>query len=58
MKKRAFALAMTMLLLAACGQEESTRGKMPEAEQEEQETDRSVAETTPEAEKADEGGAA
>ena len=50
MKKRALALAMTLTLLAACGQEESTRGKMPAAEEkEEQETDGTVAETTPEA---------
>ena len=32
MKKKAFALVMITMLLAGCGQEESTRGKMPEAE--------------------------
>ena len=55
MKKKAFALAMITMLLAACGQEESTRGKMPAAEEkEEQETDGTVAETTPEAEPTEE----
>ena len=33
MKKRTFALAMITILLAGCGQEESTRGKMPETEE-------------------------
>ncbi|MBO6299347.1 MAG: hypothetical protein J6N53_10935, partial [Lachnospiraceae bacterium] len=32
MKKKAFALVMITMLLAGCGQEGSTRGKMPEAE--------------------------